>query len=154
VTKEPFVPPDFVVPRTLATGDFRLEPLGPQHNDSDYEAWSTSVEHIHATPGWETSNWPDERDSAANLRDLERHAADFENRAGFTYTVLDPATDDVIGCVYIYPDKGEEHDAHVLSWVRASRRELDAELWRAVATWLADDWPFERVNYAARPDAT
>jgi hypothetical protein len=56
----------------------------------------------------------------------------------------------VIGCVYIYPDKGDEHDARVLSWVRASRAELDAELWRVVRGWLADAWPFERVAYADR----
>jgi hypothetical protein len=148
VAQEPFVPSEFLVPLALATEQFRLEPLGPQHNDSDYEAWSSSVEHIHTTPGWETSSWPDDRSPVDNLRDLQRHADDFEKRAGFTYTVLDPATDDVIGCVYIYPDKSEEHDARVSSWVRASRADLDARLWRAVTDWLADNWPFERVAYA------
>jgi hypothetical protein len=78
---------------------------------------------------------------------------DFENRAGFTYTVLDPATGDVLGRVYIYPDASEQHDARVLSWVRASRPELDVQLWRAVMDWLADEWPFERVAYAERPHA-
>jgi hypothetical protein len=52
--------------------------------------------------------------------------------------------------VYIYPDKREQHDAHVRSWVRASRRELDVQLWRAVTNWLADGWAFERVAYADR----
>jgi len=150
VVEEPFVPPEFVVPLALVTERFRLEPLGPQHNDSDYEAWSSSVEHIHRTPGWETSSWPDDRSKSDNLRDLQRHADDFENRAGFTYTVLDPATGDVIGCVYIYPEQSGQHDASVRSWVRASRAELDVELWRSVTAWLADEWPFERVAYAER----
>ena len=150
--QEPFVPADFVVPLALATEQVRLEPLGPQHNDSDYEAWSSSVEHIHATPGWETSSWPDDRNLADNLRDLQRHADDFAHRKGFTYTVLDPATDEVVGCVYIYPAKGEQHDARVLSWVRASRADLDAHVWRAVSAWLEGDWPFERVAYAERGD--
>ena len=110
------------------------------------------MEHIHATPGWESSSWPDDRSLADNLGDLERHAADFEQRAGFTYTVLDPASGDVIGCVYIYPDKDEPHDARVLSWVRASRPELDVQLWRAMREWLASEWPFERVAYADRAD--
>ena len=149
--EKPFVRADFVAPSALATEQFRLEPLGPQHNQSDYQAWSSSLEHIHNTPGWETSNWPDDRDLAKNLEDLQRHAVDFENRTGFTYTVLDPATGDVIGCVYIYPDKSEEHDAKVLSWVRASRAELDAPLWRAVSDWLEAEWPFEHVTYAERP---
>ena len=108
------------------------------------------LEHIHATPGWEKSNWPDDRSKDDNLRDLQGHSEDFEKRAGFTYTVLDPATGDVIGCVYIYPDKSEQHDARVSSWVRASRPELDAPLWQAVSDWLADEWPFERPAYAAR----
>jgi hypothetical protein len=150
VSEAPFVPSGFVVPLALATELFRLEPLGPQHNDSDYEAWSSSVEHIHKTRGWETSSWPDDRSVLDNLRDLQRHAGDFENRTGFTYTVLDPATDDVIGCVYIYPDDSEQYDARVLSWVRASGPDLDVQLWRAVTAWLADDWPFERAAYAER----
>jgi RimJ/RimL family protein N-acetyltransferase len=147
---ERFVPADFVVPFALETEQFRLEPLGPQHNDSDYEAWSSSLEHIHATPGWEKSKWPDERSPDDNLRDLQRHADDFEQRAGFTYTVLDPTAGDVIGCVYIYPDEDAEHDARVSSWVRESRADLDVPLWRAVSAWLADEWPFERVAYAER----
>ena len=128
VVEGPFVPSGFVAPLALTTERFRLEPLGQQHNDSDYEAWSSSVEHIRMTPGWETTSWPDDRSLVDNLRDLQGHAADFENRAGFTYTVLDPATGDVIGCVYIYPDGSEQHDARVRSWVRASRPELDVQL--------------------------
>jgi RimJ/RimL family protein N-acetyltransferase len=150
VAEKPFVPPEFGVPSGLATDRFRLEPLGPQHNEPDYEAWSSSLEHIRQTPGWEQSSWPDERDLAKNLEDLQGHAGDFERRKGFTYTVLDPATGDVIGCVYIYPDKTGEHDAKVLSWVRVSRAELDVPLWQAVGAWLEADWPFERVSYAER----
>jgi RimJ/RimL family protein N-acetyltransferase len=149
VTSEPFVPPDFVVPLRLETPQFVLEPLGPQHNEADYAAWSSSMEHIHATPGWEKSSWPSSMTLDENRADLERHAADFESRTGFTYTVLSP-DGDVIGCVYIYPDKEEAADARVLSWVRASEGELDAPLWRAVSDWVASDWPFERVDYAAR----
>jgi ribosomal protein S18 acetylase RimI-like enzyme len=154
LVERPFVPSGFVVPLALATERFRLEPLGPQHNVPDYAAWSSSLEHIHATPGYETSSWPDERGIDDNLRDLQGHADDFENRRGFTYTVLDPASEDVIGCVYIYPSKSEEHDARVQSWVTARRAELDVPLWRAVADWLADAWPFERVDYAERSKTT
>jgi hypothetical protein len=149
VTPNAFVPPEFVVPLRLETPQFVLEPLGPQHNDADYEAWSWSVEHIHGTPGWEESSWPHAMTPAENRADLERHAADFEERTGFTYTVLSPGGD-VIGCVYIYPVEDESVDARVLSWVRASQAELDAPLWSAVDDWVASDWPFERVQYATR----
>jgi hypothetical protein len=143
----PFVPPEFVVPLTLETPQFRLEPLGPEHNEADYEAWSSSKEHIHATRGFEDSSWPDDRGLEENLRDLRGHADDFAKREGFTYTVLD-ADGDVVGCVYMYPSRDDAHDAHVTSWVRATRAELDVPLRHAVDRWLRADWPFERVQYA------
>jgi RimJ/RimL family protein N-acetyltransferase len=145
-----FVPEDFVVPQRLETPQFVLEPLGPEHNDQDYDAWTSSKEHIHATPGWEESTWPREMTPDENRADLERHANDFRNRRGFTYTVLDPAGGGVIGCVYIYPLPDREEDARALSWVRASHAALDVPLWRAVSEWLASDWPFARVDYAPR----
>ena len=142
---------DFEVPRRLETEEFVLEPLGPEHNERDYAAWSASKEHIHATPGWtESESWPREMTLEENLRDLERHRDDFRERRGFTYTVLDPGSGDVVGCVYIYPARDDVSDACVESWVRATSADLDAELWRAVSDWLADSWPFERFEYAAR----
>jgi RimJ/RimL family protein N-acetyltransferase len=145
-----FVPRDFDVPRRLETPQFVLEPLGPEHNDQDYDAWTSSVDHIHATPGWQDSSWPREMTADENRADLQRHADDFRNRTGFTYTVLDPASRDVIGCVYIYPLPDSDHDARALSWVRASHAQLDTALWRAVSEWLASDWPFGSVEYAPR----
>ena len=145
-----FVPDGFEPPPGLATDRFRLEPLGPQHNESDYDAWTSSMEHIHSTPGWADSRWPREMTLDENRADLERHANDFRGRSGFTYTVLDPESRDVIGCVYIYPLADGEHDARAHSWVRASRAELDVPLWRAVSDWLASDWPLGSVEYAPR----
>jgi hypothetical protein len=85
-----------------------------------------------------------------NRTDLERHAEDFRKRTGFTYTVLGPASRDVIGCVYIYPVRASDFDACALSWVRESHAYLDAPLWRAVGEWLDSDWPFSSVDYAPR----
>ena len=145
-----FVPRDFDVPRRLETPQFELEPLGPEHNDQDYNAWTSSREHIHATPGWEGSSWPREMTPNENRAHLVRHADDFRHRTGFTYTVLDPTSRDVIGCVYIYPLPDSDYNAHALSWVRAGHAQLDIALWRAVSEWLASDWPFGSVEYASR----
>jgi RimJ/RimL family protein N-acetyltransferase len=144
-----FVPADFVVPLRLETPQFRLEPLGPQHNDADYDAWSSSIEHIRATPGWAESSWPKEMTPDENRADLARHAQDFEKRSGFTYTVLDP-DGDVVGCVYIYPTADDSQVTHVSSWVRSSRADLDEPLWRAVSDWLEVEWRFKEVQYAVR----
>jgi RimJ/RimL family protein N-acetyltransferase len=145
-----FVPPDFEVPPGLTTADFVLEPLGPEHNEQDYDAWTSSMEHIAATPGFPWGTWPRAMTPDQNRADLERHADDFRSREGFTYTVLDPADRDVIGCVYIYPVRDGDEDAVVKSWVRESHAHLDAPLWRAVTEWLASDWPFAGVQYAPR----
>ena len=147
-----FVPDDFDAPRELVLPVFHLVPLGAEHNASDHAAWMSSIGHIRATPGFEDSDWPPVEGMTieANLGDLKGHARDFAERAGFTFTVLRPGTEEVIGCLYIYPAKDGEHDAHVRSWVRADVAELDAPLYAAVSSWLAEQWPFERVIYANR----
>jgi hypothetical protein len=108
------------------------------------------MEHIAATPGFAGGSWPHEMTADENRGDLQRHADDFRERRGFTYTVLEPASRDVIGCVYIYPVRDAAHDACALSWVRKSHAHLDTPLWRAVSAWLAADWPFANVEYAPR----
>jgi hypothetical protein len=141
-----FVPDGFEPPRALEASDFRLEPLGPEHNERDYEAWTSSIDHIRSSPGYPDGSWPRPMSREENLADLERHARDFAARTGFTYTVLDDS-DDVIGCVYVYPAADGVHDASVQSWVRVSRAELDPVLREVVTAWLASSWPFARPLY-------
>ena len=158
MSDELFVPVDFAVPEGLIAEGFMLAPLGPQHNESDYAAWSGSIDHIRATPGFPDGSWPHEMSLSDNLRDLERHARDFAERRGFTYTVLRSGTSDVIGCVYIYPDKGRAHTggtggqwrATIQSWVSADCAALDPVLHDAVVDWVERDWPFDSIEYAAR----
>lgn len=151
MTSEDFVPPGFEPPTSLVTEHFRLEPLGPQHNEADHAAWMSSVEHIRATPGYPDGDWPPVagRTLEENLDDLQRHASDFARSRGFTFTVLDP-DDDVIGCVYLYPTSSEHFDVTAQSWVRATSAHLDAPLADAVAHWLATDWPWERIDRCGR----
>jgi hypothetical protein len=148
---ESIVPIEFDVPPTLVDRRFVLEPLGPQHNERDYAAWTTSIDHLRSTPGFPWGDWPHDMTLEANRGDLEEHAADFATRRGFTYTVLDPVDGDVIGCVYIYPRR-DEPGVQVRSWVRASHADLDVPLAEGVAAWLEAGWPFEHVHYAGRPD--
>ena len=71
-------------------------------------------------------------------------------RTGFTFTVLEPVTGDVIGCVYLYPSELPDTDVTVQSWVRVSHAELDVPLADAVAAWLAAEWPWEHVHRPGR----
>ena len=141
-----FVPAGFTPPTSLVTDRFRLEPLGPQHNVADHAAWTSSIDHIRATAGYPDGNWPPQGGMSldANLADLRRHAVDFAARRGFTFTVLDPADGDVIGCVYLYPMTWADYDVSVQSWVRADHAELDTPLADAVAGWILEAWPWSR----------
>lgn len=145
----PFVPLSFKVPKTYAWSRFRLEPLGEQHNERDHSAWMSSIDHIRSTPGFgelEEPDWPVAMTLEANLEDLVRHAKDFEERRGFTYSILDG--EDVIGCVYIYPNRRPSHDAWISSWVRQSRAELDNLVREALSSWIDEVWPFTNPYYA------
>ena len=145
------VPEDFTVPEGLSSGQFRLEPLGPQHNAADHAAWTQSIEHIRQTPGFAGRSWPDQPMSLAqNAADIASHARDFTDRTGFTYTVLSPDSGEVIGCVYFYPPRRPGYDVDVRSWVRADRADLDKPLHDLIRGWLADAWPFARPDYASR----
>jgi RimJ/RimL family protein N-acetyltransferase len=125
-------------------------------NKNDCRPW-------HAAPLWSSltisreahdhhlsSTLPQGAASPRILADLRRHAEDFAQRAGFTYTVLASGSDRIIGCVYIYPWRGEEGTADVQSWVRAERAHLDAALHDAVAAWLDNAFPFSVIRYASR----
>jgi hypothetical protein len=144
---EQFVPADFEVPLGFEGPGFHLEPLGPVHNERDYQAWMLSIDHINATPGMDWGTWPSPMTLEENLADMEMHAREFAYRSGFTYSILDG--DLVIGCVYIYPGESG-YDAHVRSWVTESRAEMDRVVWRSISGWLEAEWPFVSIDYAPR----
>ena len=136
-----------MVPELLVTEGFRLELLGPQHNEADHAAWMSSIEHIRSMPGFDRG-WPPAAGMtlAENLADLNSHAERSGRRIDFAYSVLDAATGEVIGCVYIKPSR-TAGQVEALSWVRATRAELDGPLTDVVGAWLLEVWPFEVVHY-------
>src|SRR6202035_1800822 len=71
MTARPIVPDTFAVPEAHVTAGLRLELLGPQHNEADHAAWTSSIEHIRSTPGFE-GDWPPTAGMtlAENLADL------------------------------------------------------------------------------------
>jgi hypothetical protein len=149
--EDPFVPRSFEAPVAYAWSEFHLEPLGPQHNERDHAAWMSSIDHIRSTPGFspqEEPTWPVAMTLERNLEDLVRHAKDFHERRGFTYSILE--SDDVIGCIYIYPSRLQGHDAEISSWVRESRAESDTAVREALAMWVDEAWPFSNPSYAGR----
>ena len=147
-----FVPPSFEVPKAYAWAEFHLEPLDGRHNERDHDAWMSSIDHIRSTPGFspkEEPGWPIAMTLEKNIEDLVRHAKDFGDRKGFTYSILEG--DDVIGCIYIYPSREPDRDAEISSWVRQSRAEFDTAVREELAAWIDESWPFSNPFYAGRP---
>jgi hypothetical protein len=142
-----FVPDSFQPPTSFEGAGFHLEPLGPEHNERDHDAWMSSVDLIHATPG-EWGEWPTPMTLEENMADMEMHAQEFIERKSFTYSVLDGDT--VIGCLYMYPDSTGQSSAYISSWVRETRAEMDVAVWRSVTAWLESGWPFDSFRYAGR----
>lgn len=145
---KPFVPSEFDAPSAFAGPGFRLEPLGPEHNERDHEAWMSSVDHIRATPGFsveEEKDWPVPMSLERNLEDLVMHARHFEERRGFTYSILDG--DEVVGCIYIYPARDPRYDADISNWVTAGRADQDQSIRQTLSAWIHRDWPFDAPNY-------
>jgi glycerate dehydrogenase len=147
-TDSAFVPPEFQVPTGLTRDGLKLVPLGPEHNELDYRAWTSSIDHIRQTPGFTDYPWPYPMSLDDNLSDLRQHAEDFRQRVGFTYTAV--ADDELVGCVYIYPSKNRPGWAAVRSWVRHDHADLDKVLYAMVCDWLDAEWPFEGIEYSPR----
>lgn len=159
-----FVPEDFDPPTGLTTPNFALEAIGPEHAERDHAAWTSSIPEICATPGFEDHETvPNTIDGA--VASMERYVRDRAAHNNFVYSVVDPADNDVLGCVYIYPQEeglwlrrskwqppqAPGPHARVKAWVRAGREELLGPLNQAVAEWLRG-WPFESVHYAGHPE--
>jgi hypothetical protein len=141
-------------PRTLNSDLFRLEPLGPQHNEMDHRAWMSSIDRIRSTPGFSSQNWggdswPHEMTLEENLADLVDHAGEFERGEAFAYSVIDPVDGEVIGCVYVDPD--EVAEARCRFWVTADKAGLDSDLERALRAWFAGpEWQLTSIRFPGR----
>src|SRR5215472_8954985 len=96
-----FYPSDASVPEMLRTDEFLLRPLRASDVALDYDAVISSREQLLLKSG---GTWPREGFTLEeNLADLEEHERDFQQRAGFIYTVMNPTETECLGCVYIYP---------------------------------------------------
>lgn len=148
-----------IIPQQLITDQFLIRPLSATDVELDYEAVMDSQKILRK---WEQADWPsDDFTVADNLKDLEKHERHFHNREGFTYTVLNPAGTQCLGCIYIYPrtvswleraavtpvsDKAwQDYEATVSFWIRQSKlaEGLDRQLLDVLRPWLTQEWHFD-----------
>ncbi len=164
-----FYPRDVVAPSELRTDEIVVRPLRATDVALDYDAVISSRPILLLRSG---GDWPREGFTLEeNLTDLRRHEQEHHDRSAFTFTVMNLAETECVGCIYISPldaalaragGSDEEcasvgaYEAWVTFWVRQSRLadNLDARLMRSLRTWFQADWAFRRVVFAARHTET
>jgi hypothetical protein len=146
----PFVPRDFKVPAKLETDEFRLRMLTINDVVKDFDAATTSVEHLKNI--WPGGKWPEGLTLEQNLIDLGWHQKEFQTRRSFAFTVVSLSEATVKGCVYIEPTRKAGYDAEVYLWGRQSElaNGLEDRLYDAVKKWVAKEWPFENAVFPGR----
>jgi hypothetical protein len=156
------LPADRAVPTGLRTDELVLRPLTVDHAVVDHAALMASVEMLRT---WSGTDWPEDDFTVAdNREDLERHQREHRERTAFTYTVLDLAEEECLGCVYVTPlaklavanpglvDETAAGAAVVRFWVTQPRLAdgLDGRLLEALRTWFAEEWPLPATYFATR----
>lgn len=146
----PFVPPDFQIPQTLETAEFRLRMLTIHDVVKDYDAVMTSAAYLRRL--YPYGKWPEGLTLEQNLIELAWHHHEFQRRTSFAYTVVTLSEDRVLGCVYINPTLRHDYDAVIHMWARESELAsgLENRLFAAVKDWVAGIWPFTHVLYPGR----
>ncbi|WP_354310401.1 twin-arginine translocation pathway signal protein [Sphingomonas trueperi] len=150
--RPPFVPTNFAPPTLVKANGFKLVPLGPALVKIDFDAYTSSIEHLQKT-FTRSTDWPHAGITDAEaMRDMESEQARFRNRQSFAYAVLTPDGRRERGCVYVSPSPIAGHDAVVRLWVTKAEYDagFDAELYAWVQAWIGRDWPFRTVAYPGR----
>ncbi|MFX0115030.1 MAG: hypothetical protein ACFFB3_10825 [Candidatus Hodarchaeota archaeon] len=165
-----FYPESEPVPEILTSEKFLIRPLRPSDVRLDYKAVIANRENLlKRTNG----RWPKEGFTIEeNLSDLEYHDQQHQERNEFTFTIMNPAESECLGCLYIYPlgkalerEISEEdiaslsikdYESLVTFWVTpaAIKRSLDEKLLEQLIQWFRDEWSFEKVVLSFGPRAS
>lgn len=147
------------IPEGLVNDQFLIRRLSETDVELDYAAVMDSREILRR---WEQSTWPaDDFTMADNLKDLQRHEREHFDRDAFTFTVMNPAETECLGCIYIYPRtarwlvrseatpiagaKWTDYEAVIRFWVRQSRlaEGMDRQLLDVLRPWFENEWDFD-----------
>jgi len=157
-----FYPSDAPVPEVLQTNEFLLRPLRATDVQLDYDAVISSRAQLLRSSG---GTWPREGFTLEeDLADLQRHEQEHRERIAFTYTVMNPAGTECLGCLYMNPLERllrrdaessaylSENTAYVSFWVRSTRLadHLDRRLLTTLIPWFLNEWAFSNVLFFAQ----
>lgn len=137
------VPESFSPPEVVEGDGFTLQILSPALLARDYEAYSSSVEHLRRTflPG---KTWPLGVTIEDALIDVCWCLQEYRSASSFSYGVLSHDRSYEIGSFYIWPSPKVGYDVQVRCWVRESElaNGMDEKLYRWGHDWMANHWPF------------
>ena len=149
------------MPEKLTTNEFIIRQLRTTDVELDYQAVIASREKLlKRTAG----RWPKVGFTInENLSDLENHEQQHQQRNEFTFTIMNEAEAECLGCVYILPltkllkgsvSKNEiaslnitDYEAWLTFWVtpNAVKQDLDERVIDKLRRWFPDHWAFSRV---------
>ena len=140
----------FNPPLEITLGNFSLEALQPKHNERDFEALTSSRDHLRKTMD-PKDFWPDDVKSLEdNLRDLTKDFQEFQDRLTFRYAILTQNKSSYDGCLYIRPAKSEQHECCVEFWFKTTQQHLEDEFHEKAKVWLFNTWGFREVAFPGR----
>jgi hypothetical protein len=151
------LPAGFVPPVTLRYEDLVASMLSREHLREDIAGINASLDLIMRTRG---GGWPTEAvTDEGNFIDLVWHECEFREGRSFSY-VVHSAAGEYLGCCYFYPlgtrtPLSEEllaRDVDVSWWVTtvAYERGYYEKLFRALARWGTQDFPFRVLHFSNR----
>ena len=144
------IPNEFNAPTEHITEKFVLRPLTIEYVEEDYEVVMSSVDHLYKL--MDNSEWPKGLSLQENLIDLGWHQREFTLGHSFTYTVLSPESNKIIGCCYIYPSANTQYEVQVFFWIKENLlgEGLEPELGITIKNWLEESWPFKTFDFPGR----
>lgn len=137
------MPEGFEVPGRVEHERFTLRMLSVTDVAKDFAAINGRVLADGTPDPW------DDTPFLVNLAELGWHETEFKLGRSFAYTVVRPDESAVLGCVYLYPPRGDDHDVDVRWWVtrEAWDEGLYDELERLVRDWVERAWPFAQPKW-------
>ena len=149
------LPANWTAPAELEYDDIRAAAINRGHVHDDVAGINASTELIRQTRG---GSWPAGPVSEEfNYVDLVWHEQEFRERTSFAYVLSDTAGA-YLGCAYLYPvgrrtplsEQLLDRDVDVSWWVTqpAYDRGYYAKVYRALQTWVVEDFPFSAPHYS------
>jgi hypothetical protein len=142
------VPAQFEVPQQATLAGLKLRKVDPALAEQDYPALMAARQQIRLDLGTE---WPaDNLTLAENKASLEQDLKAFNERRNFTYHLLDPSSERVIGCLYISQSGDAQYHAAVYYWVvpELHLHPTHPAIRAALQQWLHHSWPFAAIDYS------